>query len=243
MNKKRVNKAEKALTGGEGGSVLLSEETVVYCVDTSGSMEGRLEYGTGVADDDTKLARSMSKRAAVVYAMRAMLNARQGYANADRLGVVTFGGGGGRAYATTKIKPSVVKASHFEVIKDIGADGNTPMFQGLKQAAEELKDAEGLVRILLISDGEPNAGYTKHEIRALVSEMHEDYGFVIDCLGIGIPGKTGDYDEDFLKDLATLGGGEFYPVESVDQLIKKLVHMVRERQLFIGGGIKLLAAN
>jgi Mg-chelatase subunit ChlD len=231
----------------------MQDETCIYLIDMSSSMahniqsvswsEEEADKAAGVNyNDDTKLRRKMSKRAAVAYALRAMMTARQAYATADKLGFVTFAGDDGRNCTKVLVPPSPTSIDHLEAIKQMSAYGNTPMFQGLKRAAEELKDAEGLVRILLISDGEPNASYTKNDIIDLAEEMHKELGFVIDCLGIGVPGETGDYDEKFLETVAAVGGGEFYPVENVDDLIKRLVEQVRERQLYIGGGIKMLGA-
>lgn len=235
--KKRVP-GEPGLVKSEGESVLLSEETTIYAIDVSGSMD---ELLSRKAEKAGLLNLNDKKIEAVRTALSAMLNARQSYTSADKLGVVTFGGNV-RDYATTVIAPSPMSTKHFDTLGSIHADGGTPMFQGLKKSAEELKDAEGLVRILLITDGEPNSGYEKKDVLELINEMHQDYGFVIDTLGIGIPGQTSSYDETFLKTAAKLGGGEFYPVEDIDALIKRLVEQVRERQLYIGSGIKLLQA-
>ena len=122
------------------------------------------------------------------------------------------------------------------------AQGDTPMFQAFEKACKQLASAPGLARIVMLTDGEPNQGYTKQDILHLVEKVATRYGIIVDCVGIGIKGKTVDYDEEFLRKLAEVGSGEFYPIEDIDQLVKRLMFSALERKALLGGGIKLLGS-
>ena len=251
MSKKSDTKDLKKMKEGE--DVLLSEETTVYLIDCSGSMNDMMagsssysDYSGGDLNPDGEEVNLINCRkvTAVKRAMVAMLEARQSYPTADKIGIVGFSGSyNEQKFSRSLIDPEMVSSDHFKAVASLWATGGTPMYQGFEKAARLLADAEGMARIVLISDGEPNEGYEKDDIRKLVGTFNTDYGFVIDCVGIGIPGKTSAYDEAFMKDLAKLGSGEFYPVEDLDELTKRLVRMVQERYLLIGEGIKLLAAK
>lgn len=216
----------------EGKSVLLGEESTVYLIDMSSSMAEFLGDYKGFP---------LKKDEAVVKALSAMMEARLSYPTADRVAIVVFS----TAYESRSMSPVVVNlgpcsSKHVSKIVKLYGSGCTPMYQGLEKAARVLAEAEGLVRIVMMSDGEPNEGYSKSEILALGLKLSKQYGFIIDTIGIGIPGKTSCYDERFLKTLAHNGAGQFFPIEDVDALVKLLRQTAIERRTLIGSGIKLL---
>lgn len=230
---KALTKTKKSVSKfKEGEDVLLSEEKTIYLIDTSGSMSERLGKYEG---------KSIDKIEAVRIALGAMMEARLSYLTDDHVGFIEFSGSGyGRHYTkdTMPLGPCTPKyAAH---AKKLRADGGTPMFQGFERAASVLGDQDGLVRIVMMSDGEPNQGYSKGDIIDQVRQMSDTYGFIVDCIGIGIPGQTADYDEKFMKTVAEVGQGEFFPIEDVDQLVKLLKRTAIERKALFGGGIKLL---
>lgn len=214
----------------EGEDVLLSEEETVYLVDGSGSMCETIGY-----DGDV----SVTKCEAVRKAMTAMMDARLSYATADKAGIVVFGVNG-RSMTEVVAPLEVVSHNHVASISRIGAGGGTPMFQGLEKAAAMLSNANGLARIVLMSDGEPNEGYNKPDIIGLVRKLSKQYGFIIDTVGIGVPEKTHSYDEQFMKDMANEGAGQFFPIDNVEELVKLLKKTAIERKALFGDGIKLL---
>lgn len=215
----------------EGNSVLMSSETTVYCIDASGSMDDALAGWGG-----------MSKKAAVQQALRAMVQARMDNPTSDRVGFIIFGSS--HDGVKVLVPPKVCGPEHFAAVQTgIYGGGDTPMYGSLEQAARELADAENLTRIVLMSDGEPNVGGHKSECLELIQKLSEEYGFVVDTVGIGVPGKTGCYDEHFMRKAAELGAGEFYPVDEVDKLVKLLVQTATERMRLLGGGIKLLSGK
>jgi Mg-chelatase subunit ChlD len=225
-----MSKAIKKLV--EGDDVLLSEETTIYLIDNSSSMH----YILGNYE-----SQQISKLDAVKMAVKAMLEARLGYASADKVGIIAFTS---RAenYTNTLMEPKVAEPDHMKVVEQLCAAGGTPMYQGFEAAARQLADAQGLVRIVLLSDGEPNEGYRKSDVRGLVQKLSKEYGFIVDTVGIGLPGQTTEYDEAFMKQLAADGMGEFYPIDDANELKKLLVQFTKERKQLLGTGVKLLGS-
>lgn len=214
----------------EGDDVLMSEEQAVYLIDVSGSMSGTIGF-----DGD----RMINKAGAVRKAMQAMMEARLSYATADKVGIIAFGVEG-RQMTEVLAPLEVAGPQHLTCISQISSAGGTPMYQGLEKSAEVLAGAEGLVRIVLMSDGEPNEGYSKEDILGLVRKLSKAYGFIVDTIGIGIPGRTSSYDEKFMKSVAMEGAGQFFPIDNVDELVKLLKKSAIERKVLFGEGIRLL---
>lgn len=223
---------DKALTKlKEGEDVLMSEEQAIYLVDVSGSMANIIGY-----DGDYQI----TKAQAVFKAMRAMMEARLSYATADKVGIITFGASG-RRLTEVIAELEVAGPQHLSCLSGVeNAHGGTPMYQGLERSAEVLAGAEGLVRIVLMSDGEPNEGHSKSDVLGIARKLSKTYGFIIDTIGIGIPGKTREYDEVFMKTLAVEGAGQFFPIDNVEELVKLLKKTAIERKALFGEGIKLL---
>lgn len=226
-----MNKKQALAKLKEGDDVLMSEEQAIYLIDRSGSMRNAIGY-----DGDNEI----TKMQAVKKAMRAMMEARMTYATADKVGVVTFGGGDDRYMTRVEAGLEVAGPDHIKCMSGVCSAGGTPMYQGLEKAAELLAKAEGLVRIVLLSDGEPNEGHSKSEVLGLVRKLSKTYGFIIDTIGIGVAGRTREYDEGFMKQVATEGAGQFFPIDNVDELVKLLEKMAVERKLLFGDGIRLL---
>ena len=234
MSKALTKKKARLRSHKEGEDVLLSEEKTVYLIDTSGSME----YCLGATEESV-----LTKCQAVRRAMKEMLKARLAYPTADHVAIVEFGTSGwgdAQTRISCELRPVTAGGKHFRAAEGISANACTPMYQGFEKAAEVLASSEGLVRIVMMSDGEPNAGYDKADVVDLVTRLSRQYGFVIDTVGIGIPGATSTYDERFMKLCASRGAGQFFPIEDVDALVKMLRQTSIERQGLIGSGVKLL---
>lgn len=225
-----MNKQQALAKLKEGDDVLMSEEQAIYLIDRSGSMANVIGY-----DGDHQI----TKMQAVKKAMKAMMEARISYATADKVGILTFGAGQ-RNMTEVEAPLEVAGPQHITCMTDVSPSGGTPMYQGFEKSAEVLAKSEGLVRIVLMSDGEPNDGHSKAEVLGLVRKLSKQYGFIIDTIGIGIPGRTQKYDEQFMKTLAVEGAGQFFPIDNVDELVKLLQKTAIERRLLFGDGIKLL---
>jgi Ca-activated chloride channel family protein len=111
---------------------------------------------------------------------------------------------------------SASRASAREAINAIYDDGNTCISCGITQGAVELAAspiAQGIKRMVLISDGQANAGLAdRNELAQLASETAAR-GVSISTVGVGL-----DFDELTMTRLADVGHGHYYFVEDTAQL-------------------------
>ncbi len=101
-----------------------------------------------------------------------------------------------------------------ETIADIRGSHQTHLYPALQAAHEELKKAETEVRrVMILSDGEPspddNRGYS-----TIVRRMRNE-GITVSTIYLGHRGGGG---QSLMENLAQLGGGNFYLVESAEDL-------------------------
>lgn len=221
----------------EGKELLMSEETTLFLLDVSGSMSQSMGSSFDASEAHNKIG-------ALKRALMAALEERIKHPSNDRMGIVTFGGNdfdNETPGVYVKVSPETTTHSHLELCSKLYARGGTPMYAALKQAKELLESVEGFVRIVLVTDGCPTGSFGKEEVKAFVREMAKDYGFVIDTVGVGTE-LCFEYDEKFLKDLAALGEGQFYPVADADALRNRFLEMERERRALLGQGVRLLQA-
>ncbi len=94
--------------------------------------------------------------------------------------------------------------------------GNTDLCAGWMHGGTELADhiAEGTItRALLLTDGQANHGETNREVLAHHAAELNRRGIVTSAFGVGA-----DFDERLLRDIATEGGGNFYFVQTAEQI-------------------------
>lgn len=218
----------KSLVRQEGKNVLMAEETTIYVVDISGSMIDTIGEKDG---------QNISKSGAVRLAMEAVFDVRLSNDTADKVGIVLFGGY--QQPAKVLLDPTVIRQEHLKLLSSIGANDDTPMYAGMEKGARLLAEVDGLARIVLMTDGMPNRGGNKDDIVQLVGKLSGQYGIITDCVGIG-SAKHYHYDEEFLKLAAREGKGEFYPIDDIDSLVKRLVQTAIERKMLLGKGVMLL---
>lgn len=113
-----------------------------------------------------------------------------------------------RATSSTKLA-----AQH--AINAIYDEGNTCISCGLAQASAELTHAStnGVRRIVLISDGQANAGIVDREELAQLASETAARGVSISTVGVGL-----DFDELTMTRIADVGHGTYYFVEDTAQL-------------------------
>lgn len=209
----------------EGRDVIFSRETTVYLIDGSGSMNET--FGT----------ESIAKMAALRMALNKMFEARTSVATVDKVAVLVFNG-----HNVDVVLPLTVmrEPSQWAFVSELEGGASTPMYQAFEKSVEILAEEDNtLARIVLCTDGEPNAGYSKDQILDL-TRMIGEAGIVIDCVGVGDGGYNNDYDEDFLRQVAKNGAGEFFPVTDQTSLVNFFMTSVIERRALLGDGMKLL---
>lgn len=174
--------------------------SLTLVIDRSGSM------GSGNKMEDAKTA-----------AIRAI----QSLAPGDRVAVVSFDDGAVlHGSATLPRDPTMSTRSGEEAtvqhlvdaIAGLTARSGTDMVAGLERGLEgalQIKDAQRVNRLLLLSDGRPN---TETGLTDLVKKLLAS-GVQTTTLGLGA-----DYNEDLMAQLADAGLGHYFFVEKPEQL-------------------------
>lgn len=159
-------------------------------IDRSGSM-------SAMAGSYTKL--DLAKKAAV--------ESGSVLTNRDYIGVIQFDDAG--YWVTDKMQQLTSKTRFRAQVGSISIGGGTNIYAGLRPAVDELTKLPAQVKhIILLTDGMSAPG---------------DYDRIIrDCKAAGITLTTvatgPDSDERFLKNLATRGGGRYYPLPDARNL-------------------------
>ncbi|MFM9995985.1 MAG: VWA domain-containing protein [Phycisphaerales bacterium] len=105
-------------------------------------------------------------------------------------------------------------------ILSLSPGGGTNMGPGLREAALQLRDAKAAVKhVILVSDGRSLGHETLPDLAA---EVHESDGVIISTISIG-----DESDEQTMDQMASRGGGTFYPVYNPTLLPKFFLKAVR----------------
>jgi Ca-activated chloride channel family protein len=118
---------------------------------------------------------------------------------------------------------TVVGAQHATALEDIerrirqfNADGNTALFAGVSQGANELRrnlSEQNINRIVLLSDGCANVGPSSPDDLGRLGAAFAKEGISVSTVGVG-----SDYNEDLMARLSQAGDGNTYFVESTADL-------------------------
>ena len=156
---------------------------------------------------------SMSDKGKIEYAREAAKQIISGLNNDDKLAIV--------AYSTDvelllPIQALTNKDKAYSVVSSLYPTDSTNLSGGLVSGIEQLESVkrDGYVnRVILLSDGLANAGITdKGELGRIASGASEK-GIHITTMGLGV-----DYDENLMMSLAEHGAGNYYFIESPNQL-------------------------
>lgn len=101
-------------------------------------------------------------------------------------------------------------------IASIRPGGSTDLYEGWRQGGEQIKqfhDANRLNRVILLSDGQANVGETNPD--TIAGKVHRlmEKGISTSTMGVG-----DDYNEDLLEAMARSGDGNYYYIQSPDEL-------------------------
>lgn len=160
-------------------------------IDRSGSMAGRkIEFA----------------RQSASYAVQQLLPT-------DRVSVTIFDDRVGLLVPSTLVEN---KAQIISLIQEIQPRGSTALHEGWIQGSIQVSkhlNSEHLNRAILLSDGLANVGETNPDLIAQDVHGLSQRGVSTTTMGVG-----DDYDEDLLEAMARSGDGNFYHIESPDQL-------------------------
>ncbi len=100
-------------------------------------------------------------------------------------------------------------------IQSIPSGGTTNLSGGWLKGRHHVESntVEGVNRVLLLTDGQANQGVTDPDKLRMMTEAARRKGITTTCIGFGP-----HFDEDLLKAMADAGGGNFWYVESHDQM-------------------------
>ncbi len=160
-------------------------------IDRSGSMEGqKIEYA----------------RQAACYAVEQLLPA-------DRVSVTVYDD---RVETLVESTLAVNKASITRKIQTIEDRGSTALHAGWLEGGVQVSkylNPEHLNRVILLSDGLANVGETNPDI--IASDVHglAERGVSTTTIGVG-----DDYNEDLMEAIARSGDGNYYYIQSPQQL-------------------------
>jgi Ca-activated chloride channel family protein len=168
--------------------------SLAIVIDRSGSMEGE------------PLANAKSAAAKLVDAL----------APTDAFTVITYSNGAETVFQTSRASDDNKRAAE-QAIDEIASDGGTCISCGITSGATELARSPlagmGVARMVLISDGQANAGiYDRDELAQLATETAAK-GVSISTVGVGL-----DFDELTMTRLADVGHGHYYFVEDTANL-------------------------
>ena len=121
-------------------------------------------------------------------------------------------------------------------IAGIHAHGTTDLAGGLATALAEVRQhqlAQGVNRIVLLSDGVPN---TSAQLPNLIAQTHQ-LGITVTSLGLGV-----DYDTALMTEIARDTGGEFHYLEKPEEVSAVFDHELMKMTTIVGRGLQLRLA-
>lgn len=131
------------------------------------------------------------------------------------------------------------KAAARAAIETIDDDGGTCISCGLETGAREVADspvAQGLRRILLISDGQANEGLYDRDELAQLAATKAARGVSISTVGVGL-----DFDEVTMRRLAEVGRGSYYFVEDTVALSAMFARELASLSRTVASDVRLVA--
>lgn len=132
----------------------------------------------------------------------------------DRVSIVTFDSN------VQVLQPSTLvtdKARIKRLIGGIQTGSNTALHGGMVTGAEQVRanyNNEFLNRVIVLSDGKANVGPSSIDALARAARELGDGGISVTAMGLGL-----DYNENTLTAIADAAGGNYYFVESGDQMV------------------------
>ncbi|MBP0028260.1 MAG: macro domain-containing protein [Roseofilum sp. Guam] len=156
---------------------------------------------------------SMADRNKITFTKQAAAYAVNQLQSSDRVSVVTF-----QSHINTPVRSQLVQNKRYilQQIEQINVGGGTALhagwIEGGVQVSQHLKP-NSLNRVILLSDGIANVGETNPDV--ISTDVHglAQRGVSTTTMGVG-----DDYNESLLEAIAASGDGNYYYIESPDQL-------------------------
>jgi len=156
---------------------------------------------------------SMSGSKKMAYALEAACFAVEQLLATDRVSVTAFDD---QVETLAPNAPVVDKAGLIARIRKITPRGVTDLHDGWKEGGRQVENgliSQGVNRVILLSDGQANHGVTDPNVIAREAVGLSARGVSTTTMGLG-----DDYNEDLLQAMAEAGDGNYYFIESPQQL-------------------------
>ena len=145
------------------------------------------------------------------YAQRTMEKLIDNMSSEDVLGGIAFGSTVNVIFPAMKMTPEN-KAKAKREVEQLGIRDNTNLSGGMLQGFEMLNDAPGeVIRVLLMSDGQPNEGVSSLQGICQLIENRTNKKVTLSTFGYGK-----DHAPELLQAMARTGGGNFTYIETPD---------------------------
>jgi len=150
----------------------------------------------------------------------------------DRVSLVSFSTSAQTLFPLQKVGPEYRRA-----IQQLIARGGTNISAGLELGAAELRRSVrpgAATRLLLLTDGQPNAGDSTPEgLCGLVKKL-EQQGISCSTVGLGL-----DYNAKLLSDMAEAGGGSYSYVDAPQRIAGIYDAELRSLRTLVARGVKV----
>ena len=151
----------------------------------------------------------------------------------DRISIVTF-----HSHADLLVPSTVIdstnRAAMDHAIDGIVASGTTDLQGGLTAGLAQVTQHQlplGINRIVLLSDGVPNAS---NQLPATIASIHQ-YGISVTSLGFGI-----DYDTSLMTQIARDTGGTFHYLDKPEEVAAVFDDELTKMSTVVGRGLQLV---
>ncbi len=153
----------------------------------------------------------------------------------DRVSIVVYAGAAGEVLTPT---PGNDQRRIGEALDRLAAGGSTNGGAGIELAYTLARDAHidgGINRVILATDGDFNVGnYDIDALKTLI-ESQRDSGIELTTLGFG----TGNYSDSMMEQLANIGNGNYFYIDSMNEARKVLVEDINATLQTIASDVKI----
>mgnify|MGYP001202596602 CR=1 FL=1 len=187
---------------------------LVFLIDVSGSM-----------DDPAKLP-------LLINAFKLMV---QQLGEKDHVAIVVYAGAAGVVLEPT---PGNETNQIVSALTQLSAGGSTAGGEGIELAyalAKQHYQQGGINRVILATDGDFNVGVTDFEMLKDIVERNRESGIELTTLGFG----GGNYNEALLEQLADVGNGNAFYIDTLNEARKVLVEELSATLFTIAQDVKI----
>ncbi len=134
-------------------------------------------------------------------------------------------------------RPVENSSSIIALINAVQPRGSTDLFAGWTEGGKQVREnkiANGMNRVLLLSDGQANHGETNPDVMAGAAKALSQAGVSTTTMGVG-----DSYNEDLLEKIAGHGDGNYYYISSPVQLMDIFQSELKELVGIAGTDVKL----